>query len=399
MSAARQVLSVADIRFPLERANGVQIVKTAAALAGRGAPTTLVVRRSDPRPTEEVLALYGVVAPPSLTVRRLPVLHRRGSFLLPRASFLARALVLASAAARRGAVLYTRDLQLADLLLALGAARKRLVYEAHAVEWLMYRERGALYGTAASPDPAKEARLRRREGRVFRRSGAFVTTTAGILESFLAEHGPRERTAVVPNGCDVPADRRFPGLPPADEPRVLYAGQLYPWKGVDVLLEAVASLPGVRLTVLGGLEGEADLTRVRERVRSLGLEGRTEMPGTVPQARVGHELARASVVAVPFLRSAMTERHTSPLKAFEAMAAGRPLVVTDLPSSRELLRDGENALLVPPGDVAALAAALSRLLADRPLAERLARTAFDEAPRYSWDSRAGRLLEIMEALP
>ena len=107
------------------------------------------------------------------------------------------------------------------------------------------------------------------------------------------------------------------------------------------------------------------------------------------------ELARATVVAVPFLKTAMTERHTSPIKAFEAMAAGRPIVASDLPSSREFLKDGENALLVPPGDVAALASAIERLLEDRPLAERIAATAYAEAPQYSWDARAQRLGELL----
>jgi glycosyltransferase involved in cell wall biosynthesis len=101
-------------------------------------------------------------------------------------------------------------------------------------------------------------------------------------------------------------------------------------------------------------------------------------------------------VVVPFLRSAMTERHTSPLKAFEAMAAGRPIVASDLPSSREVLRHGENALLVPPGDAAALAAALRRLADDPALAARLARGAFEEAPRYSWDARARSLRGLLE---
>ena len=80
----------ADIRFPLERANGVQIVKTAAALARGGLSTTLIVRRSDPRGTEEILALYGVTPNARLHVRRLGVLHQRGVFALPRASYLAR---------------------------------------------------------------------------------------------------------------------------------------------------------------------------------------------------------------------------------------------------------------------------------------------------------------------
>ena len=75
-----EVLVPADIRFPLERANGVQIVKTAAALSGAGARTTLLVRQSDPRPTADILALFGVDPHPCLSVRRLGVLHRRGAF-------------------------------------------------------------------------------------------------------------------------------------------------------------------------------------------------------------------------------------------------------------------------------------------------------------------------------
>jgi glycosyltransferase involved in cell wall biosynthesis len=129
-------------------------------------------------------------------------------------------------------------------------------------------------------------------------------------------------------------------------------------------------------------------------VAALGLSARTEMPGTVPQAQVAAELGRAAVVAVPFLHTGMTERHTSPLKAFEAMAAGRPIVASDLPSSREFLRDGHNALLVRPGDPALLAEALRRLLADAALAERLARNAWDEAPAYSWEAR-GRALRAL----
>lgn len=389
---------LADVRFPLERANGVQIVKTAAALARRGLATTLFVRRSDPRPTDEVLALYGIAATPGLTVRR-EVRHRKGAFLLPRAAFLARAAAAAYRAAGRGAVVFTRDLQLADLAVRAPAVTKRLVYEAHAVEALMYRERGSLYGTAERPSEAKVARLHAREGRVWRRAGGVVTTTAGIGRSLAETHGERGAMAVIPNGCDVPADRTFPGLPSGGPPRVLYAGQLYPWKGVDVLVDAMAGVPGARLVILGGIPGEADFARVQARVAARGLSGRTEMRGLVPQARVADELARASVVVAPFLKSAMTEAHTSPIKAFEAMAAGRPLVATDLPSSREVLEHEGNALLVPPGEAAALGQAVRRLLEDPALAERIARRAWDDAPRYSWDARAGALARLFEALP
>ena len=390
-TSSLEVLVPADIRFPLERANGVQIVKTAAALSGAGARTTLVVRQSDPRPTSEILALFGVGPHPGLRVRRLQVLHRRGSVALPRASFLARATLVALPALRRGAVVLTRDLQLADVLLSLPGT-PRVVYEAHAVEALMYAERAALYGTQEKASPRKRERLRSREGRVWRGAAAVVTTTAGIRDSFAEAYGARARVHVVPNGCD-PPEHGFTGLP-AGEPEVLYAGQLYPWKGVDVLVEAFAQVPRGRLVILGGIEGEADTARVRALVDRLGLEGRVDMPGLVPQARVADALRRATVVAVPFLRTAMTERHTSPLKAFEAMAAGRAIVASDLPSTREVLRHGHTAWLVAPGDAGALAAGLRRVLDDRTLAESLARAAHAAAPAYGWPARAHALLGV-----
>jgi glycosyltransferase involved in cell wall biosynthesis len=397
MRPGLSVLIPADVRFPLERANGVQIVKTAAALARAGVDTTLLVRKSDDRPTAEILALYGVAPDPRLTVERLSVFHRRGSFRLPRASFLLRAGVRSARALLGKRIVFTRDLQLADLLLRGGG--RRLVYEAHAVESLLYGERDRIYGAGAPAEPRKKARLARREARVWRRAAGFVATTAGILDSFRAEHGQRALVEVVPNGCDPPGPGGLRGLADEDPPRILYAGQLYPWKGVDVLVEAFAQLGCGRLVILGGLSGEADLTRIRARVEARGLRERVEMPGSVPHARVAEELARASVVVVPFLHTAMTERHTSPLKVFEAMAAGRPIVASDLPSTREVLRDGENALLVPAGDAGAMAAALTRLLRERGLAERLAATARAESASYSWEARARRLQALFEGLP
>jgi len=391
-----EVLVPADIRFPLERANGVQIVKTAAALSGAGARTTLLVRQSDPRPTSDILALFGVDPHPCLHVRRLGVLHRRGTFVLPRASFLARATLAVLPALRRRAVVFTRDLQLADVLLRL-PGRPRVVYEAHAVEALMYTERGALYGTDERPDPRKRARLSAREGRVWRRAAAVVTTTAGIRDTFAETYGTRVGVRVVPNGCD-PPEGRFRGLPEG-EPEVLYAGQLYPWKGVDVLVQAFALVPRGRLVILGGIDGEQDLARVRALVDRLGLGSRVDLRGLVPQARVADALARATVVAVPFLRTAMTERHTSPLKAFEAMAAGRAIVASDLPSTREVLRHGETAWLVPPGDPAALADGLRRLLEDPALATSLARSAHAHARAFAWPARGRALVDVLEEVP
>lgn len=393
------VLLPADIRFPLERANGVQIVKTAAALAEAGVKTELLVRKSDPRPTAEILALYGVVAPPDLTVTRLEVGHRRGVSSLPRARFLWKAVRRCIDHLARGGVVYTRDLQLAGLV---ARFRRRgagsLVYEAHAVEALMYQERAALYGTAERVSSWKLKRLRHREEVVWRSADAFITTTRGIADAFFEAYGPRPHVAVVPNGCDAPLDVFPPPLPATQPALVLYAGQLYPWKGVDVLIEAMTHVPEARLAIVGGLPGETDVGRIRVLVDRLGLADRTEMKTTIPQAQVKEELERASIVVVPFRRTAMSERHTSPLKAFEAMAAGRAIVATDLPSSREFLEHERTALLVPPDDPTALGAAIQRLVEHPLLARRLARAAFEKARDYAWPTRARRIRTLLAEL-
>lgn len=392
MTPRPAVLMFADIRFPSPRANGIQVVKTAHALAARGRDVRLVVRHSDPRPTEVILAEFGVDPTPRLHVDRLIVGHAPNSSFVPRLRYLTQSLLLGRRSSRGGALVLTRDLQFADLLLRVGCPN--LTYEAHAVEAVMYDERHQLYGLEAAPSPAKRRRIENRERRVWRAARGFIATTRGILTTFERLFGPRPRTTVVPNGCDLPKDRSF--TPPSEDHRIVYAGQLYPWKGVDVLVQAFARLSGAELVIVGGLKGESDFDRIQNLALSLGLEGRIRFLGALPQKDVAGELARATVVVAPFLKSAMTSEHTSPIKAFEAMAAGRPLLISDTEASREIVDDGRTGILVPPGSVEAWASALDRVLKDRTLQMVLARAAFEKASHYSWARRAERIEEFLE---
>ena len=119
---------------------------------------------------------------------------------------------------------------------------------------------------------------------------------------------------------------------------------------VDVLLHAVALLPDAHALIVGGHDKESDLgaparARVRARDRRARHVHRTGEP-----ARGRGALASAAVLVLPNIASAISTRFTSPLKLFEYMAAGRAIVASDLPAIREILRDNENAVLVPPGD-------------------------------------------------
>jgi glycosyltransferase involved in cell wall biosynthesis len=106
---------------------------------------------------------------------------------------------------------------------------------------------------------------------------------------------------------------------------------------------------------------------------------------------VAEERKNADAFVIPLLDSATARHFTSPLKLFEAMASGRPIVASDLPSIREVLKHGDNALLVPPGDAKALAAAIQRLANEPETGARIAARAREEVHRYSWDERGHRL--------
>jgi glycosyltransferase involved in cell wall biosynthesis len=136
------------------------------------------------------------------------------------------------------------------------------------------------------------------------------------------------------------------------------------------------------------------VARIRTLASTLEIEGRMTFAGLVGPARVSALLRDADVLVMPTTETRWA-RYTSPLKLFEYMAAGKPIVASDLPAIREILTDGENACLVAPGDAHALAAGIRRVLDDPALAARIARRAFEDAAAYSWDRRAERLEALL----
>jgi glycosyltransferase involved in cell wall biosynthesis len=126
------------------------------------------------------------------------------------------------------------------------------------------------------------------------------------------------------------------------------------------------------------------------RARATALPN-VHLPGPVAPVAVGPLLQAADAVLVPHGR-ASERRYTSPLKIFEAMAAGRPIVASDLAATREVLEDGASAMLVEPDVPQAFAAALRRVLEAPDLAGRLATTARQRVVRHTWQQRARRIV-------
>ena len=377
----------ADVRFPLERANGIQTMETCFAMAQRGHAVDLIVRPDTHVPARDPFAYYGLEPDARLRIERAPV---SGPPAARRMGYLAFGIGRALGRAR-ATVLMTRDLGVASALLRMPrAVRPPLIYESHGYAPDVAAALPDLVATATAPTSGKLRRLAQRESIVWQRADGYVTITSALRAEMERRHGSRSLIAVVPDGVRV--SRHAAHSPPRTRDRVVaYAGHLYAWKGVDVLLEALARMPTVRGLIIGGHPAEPDLARTQAVAGQLGLHDRVTFTGLVEPARVPELLSEAAVLVLPNTSSAISTRFTSPLKLFEYMAAGRPIVSSDLPSIREILSDGANALLVPPGDANALAAAIERLLADPDLSSRLARAALDDVPAYSWERRAERL--------
>jgi glycosyltransferase involved in cell wall biosynthesis len=388
-----RLLYLADIRFPIERANGIQTIETCHALAARGHLVSLLVRPDTARPARDPWAFYDLAPDSRLTIRRAPV---TGSVPLRRLLYLAQALGVVLRSAPRIDAVVTRDLGVAALLVRLPrAVRAPLVYESHGLAAVFAETLPDLLGVRAG-SKAKIRRLVMRDERVWRLAEGYVTITAGLLQDLRDRFGERSDAAVIPDGVRMQTGRPFVSLRETTEPLVTYAGHLYPWKGVDVLLRALTRLPHVRARIIGGHPAESDLGRLRTLAQELGIERRVELTGLVQRRMVPGLLDQADALVLPHTSTPVSERYASPLKLFEYMAAGKPIVASDLSAIREILRDGQNACLVRAGDEAALAAGLSRVLTDTSFAESIARTAYDEAASYTWDRRAERLEHLLE---
>jgi len=168
-------------------------------------------------------------------------------------------------------------------------------------------------------------------------------------------------------------------------------------KGVGTLVDALAKVGGVSLALVGGPDDRAD--QLRQRWIAAGLpESDFLYAGQVTPDQVAVYLSAFDICAMPFPFTAHFAYYASPLKLFEYMAARRVVVASDLPSVREVVTDGESALLTPPSDVEALAAAIRRLRDDAVLREQIADRAYELVmSRYTWDARARFILGIINA--
>ncbi len=368
------VITQGDV--PSKWAHSIQVMKMADGLADHADSVTVVTARAilpSPAHRVDLQELYGLRHKPTVcripTFRRLPHPDIR-SFDNPRFDGLA----ARHAAWRRPDLVVTRSPLAGALCVQRGVPT---VVETH------------IEGDNVRLPPliavAQQDALR-----------GVVTISPSLRDAYVTAGIPSGKLQVLPDAVD-PAP--FDALPqrevlreelglPTEGPLCVYAGHLYPHRGVETMLDAAARLPGVRFVLVGGWD--EDVKRRQEEAAHLS---NVAFPGFVPGNRVPRWLGAADVVLLPYSSRVSSAAWMSPMKLFEAMACGRPLIASALPALQLHVESGRNGLLVAPDDGAALAQGVQRLIDDPVLAGRLAGAARKDVQEHTWSARARALLD------
>ena len=366
--------------LPSRAANSLHVIKMCGALARAGHEVMLHAMAAGSETDADIFSYYG--AAQSFGLRLYPWSQFPAAVRL--------AALQAGWAARNADLVLARNLLAAPVACMLGAP---VIYEAHI--------------------PVSQNPLARRvfAWMIDQPNFLRLVVITHSLKAWFVENYPSlaEKIVVLPDAADpVP-----PHVPPYEFPSALerlqvgYVGHLYDGKGMEVISALPALCPWADFSIVGGMD--ADVQRWRQAV------------GQFPNIRFfGHRLhgetlaflAAFDVVLLPnqrIVRAAQVGKQggqpldigewTSPLKMFEYMAAGKAIVASDLPVLREVLRDNDNALLCPPDRPDIWAEKLAALNQDVSLRKRLAASALSDFERsYSWDKRAGLLLDAVQRL-
>lgn len=366
-------------RFPGEKAASLFAAKSAEAFAGEGLDVEVIVpRRRGVRP-EEAYAYFGVKK--DFHIVELPIIDLFGvlpgkiAFFLNFIQFSIGCYLHLRRVAGGDDVIYSNEIA---PLYAASFVSPNTFYEMHDF-------------------PESKLRLFARFlGRVKWLLVHNQWKAARVREVF---HFPGDRILYEPNAVDIDAfdqrittdeARRKLGLP-LSKHVIVYTGHLYAWKGVDTLAAAAGMLGEDCLAVFVGGTDE-DIAAFK--ARHLGIEN-ILVVGHKRHAEIPLWQKAADILALPNSgKQAISLYYTSPMKLFEYMASKKPIVASDIPSIREIVND-RNAVLVPPDDALALAAAIKALIHDRARGEGLAAQAFRDVSEHTWQKRAARIVSFI----
>ena len=206
------------------------------------------------------------------------------------------------------------------------------------------------------------------------------------VKSFLVESGADpKRIVVLPSGVNVKAFAKVPPVDPKalQDPTILYVGRISKTRGLEIF-EAIAQSNEAKIVLVGEVE---DQPLRHSRIR---------LDPFVPHSQVPSYYKMAQIVLLPYQHSLEHAQSISPMKLFEAMAAGRPIIASNIPTIREIIEDGETGILVDPTDIEGWIKAVRMLKKNPDLAVKLGFKCREKASDYTWQARARKIVKGIE---
>ena len=371
---------ISNSHIPSRTANSIHVMKMCQAYGNLGHEVTLVVPewRDGTEPgIQDVHAFYGVR--PNFEIRKvfLPPWHTLDFFhravLMPILAF-----------SHRPSLVHSRSLTAA---------------------WGMTKLLGMPTVLESHQPPSTNSNVKK----IFQqtiRSGylrALAVITNALADRIRPLIPENIRLLVAPDGVDstwlrnklsIEEARAEIGLGSEKRRLAVYAGHLYTGRGIGLLIDLARKVKDHYFLIVGG--SESDIARFRNLTE--GLEN-LEFVGFKPPARMFTYLRASDVLLMPYRETIHvdgggdTAAFASPMKMFEYMAVGRPILASTLPVLKEVLKDGVNAMLLPCDQLESWADALRRLAEQSDFAKALAQQARLDVEQYTWENRAQRFLE------
>jgi glycosyltransferase involved in cell wall biosynthesis len=372
--------------LPDPRARFIQIVNTCLVFAKMGIKVQLLAGIRRGYSAEKVLGFYGLSLHPNLEVIRLPLLRREHARHLPFSwngvfyFFFLLHLLFKKVQSEPKTILFLRYLKLANFILRFKKVLDMpILFEVHEIFHL------------TTGNARKKERLRDMESNVYSRAEVVISISQSVKDMLMKMGIPKDTIHVVHNGIN---PKWFGIEKTPDASYICYTGSLYQWKGVDILISAMKYLPDERLVIVGGGNRIEELKHFS---MEEGVSGRVSFAGAVPHTLIPDYLSQAAVAILPNIPSGPSQ-FSSPLKLFEYMASGIPIVASDLPVFREILVDKKNAILVEPGNSEALASGIRFVLQNPAIGRDIASEAKKDALKFTYEKKADRILESINRL-
>jgi len=228
----------------------------------------------------------------------------------------------------------------------------------------------------------------------------IVVVSCYLEESYKKEGFPHEKIFMAPNGVDLKKFRmeiskhqiRKELRLPLRRKIITYSGHLNKTKGIDTILNCAFLMEDCLFLIVGGWD--KDVKERKREVRNRGLKN-VLFTGFVPPSQVNYYLIASDVLILPYTIES-TKEHLCPLKLFEYMASERPIVASDIPTIKEILRDGKNAKLVKPDSPLALKEGIEKVLKDKNLSRKISKQARIDVEEYSWERRAQKIINFIK---